>query len=483
MELTDINLINEILARVKKYEPDPSLKNFKEFVFDKDILSKLKSLLKDLANSSIYTHGDNVKDIWLALIDKSIKCLRYFDNREPYQKENKLPVTYGIGSIKNYFEKYTEFESLLYGASHKYRDHVIHSFRTWMTGIFILLDSSLSGSEKTILDQIVFDGIDNIEKQEPLEKISMWTIIALCHDLGYPLEKSKQIMNKTKEMMEFFIPNSQLTVDTHFTGTQDIINEYIIKLMSSKMVNPKDTKLYSGRVQPKYYIKFTKSLEHFDHGIISAIVLYKSLLYFLESDFNINEDYYFSKDDANQFFIRREILRAITSHTCTDVYHIKSVTLSLLLIICDELQEWNRKSFSDLYIGQNKIQHRVFLKKYGNTNIETKEELSGISKDNVTLTVEQYYKQYMYYTKIFRDGQDTVQREFTFEKTIDIICDGRTIQCTMSIPKDTCGTFSILPANDAKDLFKDIEKNFEKKYKIQENNNEYFLTNKEGVYD
>lgn len=45
--------------------------------------------------------------------------------------------------------------------------------------------------------------------------------------------------------------------------------------------------LYLGRVQPKYYLKYTKSLEHFDHGIISSVIIYKMLLYFLESDFNL----------------------------------------------------------------------------------------------------------------------------------------------------------------------------------------------------
>lgn len=35
------------------------------------------------------------------------------------------------------------------------------------------------------------------------EKLSMWTIMSLCHDLGYPLEKCKKIIDKTEKMMEF----------------------------------------------------------------------------------------------------------------------------------------------------------------------------------------------------------------------------------------------------------------------------------------
>lgn len=62
----------------------------------------------------------------------------------------------------------------------------------------------------------------------------MWTFIALCHDLGYPLEKSQQILDKTQKMMKEFIPNPNIWNNFGFNGIQDNINEYIIKFMSTK---------------------------------------------------------------------------------------------------------------------------------------------------------------------------------------------------------------------------------------------------------
>lgn len=165
----------------------------------------------------------------------------------------------------------------------------------------------------------------------------MWTITALCHDLGYPLEKAEQILDKTRKMMREFVPSPNVWNNFGYSGTQDSINEYVLKFISTKMkeklpseetANQKERgkqaageptkKEYLGRIQPKYYLKYAKSLESFQHGIISTIIIYKMLLYFLESDFNLNDDYIYKKEDARQFYIRREILRAIAAHTCPD---------------------------------------------------------------------------------------------------------------------------------------------------------------------
>ena len=172
-----------------------------------------------------------------------------------------------------------------------------------------------------------------------LEKISIWSMIALTHDLGYPLEKAQGIIDKTKDMMKSFISNPSVSMNLSFNGVQNNMNDFVVRFISSKMheVNmlcPKEKasnkgtesnleeKKYVARLQPKYYFKFQKSLEEYKHGILSAIIIYKLLIYFLESDFNINEDYTFDKEESRQFYIRREILRTIAAHTCHDVYHL-----------------------------------------------------------------------------------------------------------------------------------------------------------------
>lgn len=179
---------------------------------------------------------------------------------------------------------------------------------------------------------------------------------------------------------------------------------------------------YHGRIQPKYYLKYTKSLEKNKHGIISAVIIYKMLLYFIESDFNLNDDYVYNMENARQFYIRREILRSIASHTCSDIYNIKNTTFSSLLFICDEMQEWGRKSWNDLYTNVNPDSVVLSINTFDSQNIEYSEKIivNDIKEEQLIIDniVSLYSKQFDKYQLIFRDGQDTNSRTFNLKKTI-----------------------------------------------------------------
>lgn len=407
-----------------------------EHPLDEKIITQLKNIIGE--NEEIpYSKAKELDKLWCDLLRKSINCLRYFDTREPFMfDKSKKAVAYGIDQLEKYHDKYTKFESLLYGTSEYYRDHVFHSIRTWLVGVFCLLhEESNDGNDTTrFIDIIQIDGVAENElfanKINFFEKLSMWTISALCHDLGYPLEKSQQILDKTKNMMKEFVSNPTVFSNFGFNGIQDNINEYIVKFMSTKMKALKSpgsetVDSYNGRIQPKYYLKYTKSLEKNKHGIISAVIIYKMLLYFLESDFNLNDDYIYKTEDARQFYIRREILRSIASHTCSDIYNIKNNTFSSLLYICDEMQEWGRKAWNDLYTNINPNSITLSIKKFNSESIEYSEEIKidTIKEDELIVeNIERIYtRQFEAYQLIFRDGQYTNSRTFNLKKEIKII--------------------------------------------------------------
>ncbi|MBC6721371.1 hypothetical protein, partial [Treponema sp. Marseille-Q4130] len=381
-EISGTDIQKLIGEKLKEQE----LSEFKYFPLCDDIIKQLKSLIVK-TESIEYFQLNEVEALWLNLIDKSIQCLRFFDEREPFQKNNdsdlKKPITYGLDRIKKYLEKYSDFESLLYGSSSYYRDHIFHSLRTWLLGIFCLLRKT-DDKKAYFIDCIGLDGLgknDFSDKINFFEKLSIWTIAALCHDLGYPLEKSRKILDKTKNMMGEFVPNPSILDNFNFGGIQDNINDFIIRFLSTKMV-PKKIEdstgngiTYFGRIQPKYYLKYSKSLENFDHGIISAVIIYKMLLYFLESDFNMNDDYEYKSEDARQFYIRREILRPMASHTCSDIYNIHLNTFSSLLFVCDELQEWGRKSWNELYTGLQPSSINLKIENFSKKKISVTEEV------------------------------------------------------------------------------------------------------------
>jgi hypothetical protein len=403
---------------------------------DKDVLqllAKLYTAIKDADEYAIFRHPKTTDALWRLLLEKAIKCLRYFDKREPFVgNPEKKPQVYGLDELYDYYKHYKEFEQMLYGSSQYYRDHVVHVIRTWLSGIRCLIrDNGRYLASISIQDaaDITFESV---------ERVSIWTIIALTHDLGYPLEQAKEIIEKTQGMVSTFVANPDISIDLSFHGVQNYMNDFIVRLMSSKMVDAsvKDTEgniveeKYVTRLQPKYYFKFLKSLEKTRHGIVSTLIIYKLLTYFLESDYNINEDYYFTPDDRRQFYIRREILRAIASHTCTDVYHLYMGSFAFLLIIADDMQEWGRKYISELYVPAAITHSRndIFLTVSGNTQksphqCRLSESVTVDKYDGwkaVVALLNRLREQALVYVTIFRDGQDTCKRDFLFIREFSI---------------------------------------------------------------
>ena len=451
--LNDKDLLNDVIDAVdfhdklkeelleyigKEYLPDNLSYPLDDLTID-DLIA-IKKTIPDGGSDLPYSKVEILNVFWKNIIIKSIQCLRLFDVREPfYENPEKTIIAYGIDNLDIYYKSYTKFESLLYGANANYRDHIFHVFRTWLIGLYVMIKHEFHVTD--------IDGLkenwENFGKVTTCEKISMWTIIAFCHDLGYPLEKSKDILRATQSMMQEIVTDSKITEDFSFGGTQVSINEYIVKFISTKMKfykkgigkviegrknRKKLVKYYNGRIQPKYYLKLTKSLEEFKHGIISAIIIYKTLLYFMESDFNLNDDYVYTADDARQFYVRREILRAIAAHTCPEIYSIKVTTFSSLLYVCDEIQNWDRKDWHELYSSQRHDSHRVTINKFDETEILYNENILLSAKADIKNFVKDLFnKQYAKYKEKFRDGLYSAQRNFDIKDTVMVKKDEKDI--------------------------------------------------------
>ena len=439
MQSDDKRYLGQMLATLDTYRTSVCMPTCANPIDDEvfKLLADIEGKLTEDA-FDIFRFKKPLLQLWKKLIEKSIVCLRYFDTREPFGKPDvkKAPYAYGVQNLYEYFEKYNEFENLLYGGSEYYRDHVIHVIRVWIIGTDILLRDKA----KFIHAIEIVRGF----KFSDLEKLSIWTIIAMSHDLGYPLEKSMKIMDKTKDMMKCFIQNPILSMDFSFSGVQNLMNDFVIRFMSSKMwrvrdrgtiaiesepgadEKEKDKEYFVARLQPKFYFKFQKSLEQNNHGILSSLLIYKMLLYFLESDYSTNEDYVFDEEDTRQFYMRREILRSISSHTCQDIYQLHLYSFSLLLIIADDAQEWGRKQISELYVQKDTgyefkgIDIVDAEASDGNTCIMT-EQYTISNKKQFRHILKQFRRISLGYNAWFRDGQDTDKRDFNFVKITKVV--------------------------------------------------------------
>lgn len=436
-------------------------------IFDEGALEKLD----ELNDKDLYQKIDDTKKLWKLLVKKSIQCLRYYDRREPFlEQQDKVPVVYGDEEIDKYFDSFVEFERLLYGSSPYYRDHLVHTIHVWILGLEQLLgdENLIDGLKNSLLNDIESHLDGQTTTTTRLEILNMWTLAALCHDLGYPLEKSRKIIDRTQDILNHFIKNAQIPFSVNFTGIQNEMNSIIVKAMSSKLRfspvqkeseeshsdNKKEKEEFLVRIQPKYFLKFATSLEQYDHGIISALILYKLLMYFKESELAMNEDYALNEEGARQFYIRREILRAISAHTCTDIYHMSSYSLPFLLHVCDDMHSWDRKNFREMHTGiHTNIQPNSKFVEYTKENVQIHDLVSyaDFTDDDMSVFFDYLCALMRELQKRYRDGPDTKNRKFSFKRefTIRQRQDGQEgfdgLIVTLCIPNSTAAhiTYSI----------------------------------------
>jgi hypothetical protein len=277
--------------------------------------------------------------LWEMLLKDALIFLKWNDVGERVHDKE----TFGIDKLRKYYDKLEKFEDILYGGVKYYRDHTVHPIRVFLVGEY-LIKSRIEFKNLKILEEGV-RGFEQIEISTE-EKEAMWSIISLTHDLGYPLEKMDAINRKVRQMMEEFGKVDINDFSVTFPPQGQFISDFILRFISSKLVigsdDSKSEKIFKTHVQSKYWLKLSRAFEEYNHGLVSCTLLMKYLVYFLESDYLIDENKLLKERDAKQFIIRREILRAIASHHCEDIYHLTSNNFSFMLILCDELQVWHR---------------------------------------------------------------------------------------------------------------------------------------------
>lgn len=302
----------------------------------------------------------NSKQLWKNLLIDSICTLKVNDSREKIYIDSKNDVnelkhnwetirtanTYGINELDIYFDDFIKFEAVLYGTDEHYRDHVEHVLQVWGIGICLIenFDFSLSdGFEINMKINFHFElEIANEKTICKSELWAMWSLISLCHDLGYPIEKTSKINKQAKKIISHFgnMNFSELNYSFDIFNTF-LVDKYLNIISSKASIKDKRT-----LIQTKYRDKISKSLEDYKHGVFSGLLLFKNLTYFLETDYQQGNNELIA-EDVRQFYIRKEILRSIAGHTCPKIYHLAMDNLAFLLILCDELQEWNRPNFDD----------------------------------------------------------------------------------------------------------------------------------------
>ncbi|MBD3215645.1 MAG: hypothetical protein GF311_23745 [Candidatus Lokiarchaeota archaeon] len=350
-----------------------------------------------------------IQILWHNLLREAIYSLRDEDDSDTQDfKED-----FGMVEIINYFNSFTEFEEILYGSDRYYRDHSLHVIRVFLLGYYLLIkhEKFNSLSDK----QISFDNIRvaNWNESSDLylsikERQAIWVIISLTHDLGYPIEKMDRINQKIKEIMTYYGASNKLDINYQIPIQNLNLNNFLLNFISSKLIKKEEN--YFTVIQNKYYIKNSNAFENYKHGIMSSLLLLRFLTYFKESDYSNTFLDQLSIRDAKQFLIRRIILRSIASHDNDDIYYIFPNDFSFLLVLCDDLQEWNRPSKSSIH----QFNRKIYIKNFGQKRIEFQiniEHSDGANFEDLIINLARKIKHYI---MIFRSAPDSDKRDFAF---------------------------------------------------------------------
>lgn len=356
--------------------------SFLNFRVHRRIPSQIRKLKKEIVNlksdQELSKQKDDLLKIWEYLIGSAIVYLKSKDAREKHHDDED----YGVENLSKFFKSFTDFETVFYGADKYYRDHVSHMFKVFLLGEYLLTEKNLFTEIK--IGEKLLDEKFRISDEE---KEAIWCITALTHDLGYGMRLVPKINFKTRSMLEKFD-----IFDIHELGfpfPNQPFNEFVITFLSSdlreltekeiesfkvsdnnKKTTVENRRKYVNHTQSKFLLKFSRSFDHFSHGIFSSILLVKNCIYFLESDFTLNTARPLNQYDARNFLIRQTILRSIASHDCDEIYYLTLPQFPFLLRIIDEMQDWGRPGLSDLF--KNKPVVDLYVELLDKTNLSYK---------------------------------------------------------------------------------------------------------------
>ncbi|WBW99207.1 hypothetical protein [Oceanirhabdus sp. W0125-5] len=389
---------------------------------------KIKYLIEELMDcEDIHGKINVASKLWKLLFEVSMSFID--KNKDGYDR------------LFEYFDKFIEFEELIFASDSFYRDHTLHVLWVYFLGEYIFYDDEfeglVKGAKKSFknmdflgeVELINDDGyLDDLIKNmkeiiqgESLEA-SVRCVSALTHDLGYPLKKITKINNSIDKILRVYGFNDVKKMKLSFNISKldnirtfldslssmvtlsnyenEILNRYSpnevneslsamkmrrnkkggydfigIDIEKYKKLSDKNKRIikevlkmdYNHKVDLNKQIIYSKNFEEYEHGIISAYILFENLEAFKDLGI-ISVDKKISANRAQNKQVREKlnIMSAITNHTSSD-YKITGISdISAFLAFIDEIEEFSRISRAN--------QNRQFVDEFCKTKIYMENE-------------------------------------------------------------------------------------------------------------
>ena len=257
----------------------------------------------------------------------------------------------------------------------KQRDHFIHSVNVFLLGLAIYAQNrSYREAFESYILKSPYKKYYRINKKLSHEEfLYRWGVASLFHDIGYPVEIIGKQLNKfindgVKSISSTYDADTAIDFkdfnefNTIVKIDHDFADEFTKKYPEAKFLNLfKPTDIMAHKIATDFsdvdVNDVAKHLDNFvnimgesgfiDHGFFSAILVLNSYGHLIQK-FAKKHDFFFYPivDSATAILLHnyyRNVLQK-DPFNLTAMHPIQS-PIAFLLILCDELQEWNRQPF------------------------------------------------------------------------------------------------------------------------------------------
>jgi hypothetical protein len=353
----------------------------------------------------------SAKKLWKILFEAS---MGYID-----------PDKKGYDELFEYFDDFVEFEELIFASDKFYRDHTLHSLWVYFLGEYLFHQKEyktlFSGFLQTIRDNaILYDSFEPLKDNRMIGEFysflsnvkrillfhdSTRCVIALSHDLGYPLKIIGKINKSIRKIIPHFSISKYGEFDFQFESVQQLYIQNLLEILSydifyyidtkdlnykeqaviekfqrlfnqiniiitegsepsTELITQLQTELASFSLEDEYivrrvmlgrgvceksisrFLRLARDFENYMHGIMSCYLLMKKLNAFSNFDLSFSDPSNLPMDkiDFATIYSKSKILVAMANHTSEGYLIRKFDNYSAFLILIDDIEDFSRMS-------------------------------------------------------------------------------------------------------------------------------------------
>lgn len=265
------------------------------------------------------------------------------------------------------------------------RDHFIHSVNVFILGLAIYAQNK---NYRDIFKNYIERNKENYEKYYKIddkfsheEFLYRWGVASLFHDIGYPFEIiGKQLKKFINEGVKPISDSYDINVTINFRdfdefntivklSPYDFADNYREKFDEAKVLDLfKPTEIMAHKIYTDFelsktqfralikrlngFINYMIENDFIDHGFFSAILVLNSYGSLIQKYTDKNNGYFFYPivDSATAILLHNFYDKTLRKQEPFELgkFIPKKSPIAYLLILCDELQEWNRQPYGVL---------------------------------------------------------------------------------------------------------------------------------------